>query len=67
MTTERTDEETAVALQKAGIPVASEEDMAKGLFQYQAAIRKQTLTNEKNIKGFYVDWLFDKLNLVKYR
>ena len=65
------DEATAVALREAGIGVSegiSETDaMRDYMVKANATMRKQMKANEKQIKGLYVDWVFSKLNLVKYR
>ena len=33
----------------------------------QANLRRESTAVEKELKGFYVDFIFDKLNLTKYR
>lgn len=33
----------------------------------QANLQRESLANEKHLKSFYMDWLFDKLNLSKYK
>lgn len=33
----------------------------------QAQVRRMATEAEKKIKGLYVDWLFGKLNVSKYR
>ena len=40
----------------------------KGMgFAYQREQRAQALAVEKELKGFFVDWAFTRLNLTKYR
>ena len=66
-----TDEETAIALREAGLPMgegSSEIEAYRSyLFQAQSAMRKQARANEIALKGLYVDWAFSKLNLTHLR
>lgn len=61
-----------------GTTIATPADLAAALaeeivhirgmqLRYQAAQRKQSLAAEREIKGFFVDWVFTRLNLKKYR
>jgi len=65
------DEQTAIALRKVGIPVSeamSEKESARAhALQVQAAMRKLSLENEKALKGLYTDWVFNALNLNRFR
>ena len=36
-------------------------------FAYQRQARSESLRVEKEMKGFFVDWVFTRLNLTKYR
>jgi len=43
-------------------------ELARGLrLISNAMVRKQMKENEVALKGLYVNWAFDKLNLTKYR
>lgn len=47
-------------------PTAAE--VAKGLrLISSASLRKQMIENEITLKGYFVDWVFNSLNLKKYR
>jgi len=55
-------------------PILNEEsqpadaELARGLkLTSQAMMRKKAEASEKALKGLYVDWAFDKLNLTEYR
>jgi len=65
------DEATAAALREAGLGVSEgmTDAEAKRAYALQAnvAMRKVMFENEKRLKGLQVDWIFSKLNLVKYR
>jgi len=46
----------------------TQSEMIRGIrIQASAMARKASLASEKVLKGLQVDWIFDKLNLVKYR
>ncbi len=46
----------------------SNAEMNRGIILIsQSMHQKKALENEKVLKGLYVDYVFDKLNLVKYR
>jgi len=43
-------------------------ELTRGLALVSAGVRKRNaLAAEKKLKGFYTDWLFNKLNLTSYR
>ena len=71
MSTSNPDEETAIALREAGLPVTDEVDMRQAyktaLLATQRAMKAQALAAEKKLKSLYVDWTFDKLNLNRFR
>ena len=47
---------------------ATDAEMARALQIIQGSMyRRQAHANEVALKGLYVDWAFDKLNLTKYR
>ena len=49
-------------------PEVSIEETARGLrLISRAVMQRQMKANEVQLKGFFVDWMFDKLNLTKYR
>jgi hypothetical protein len=65
------DEETAQGLRDVGLAVSEDvhpsELYRRVALPAQARMREEAKENEKVLKGFYMAWLFDKLNLNAYR
>ena len=59
------DDEAAVAAEPTGVDAV--DAMNAYIFKARAQLNAEAFANEKRLKGLYVDWVFDKLNLVKYR
>jgi len=43
------------------------ESLKSQILRARAAIQRQAVAAEVALKGMYVDWVFGKLNLTKYR
>ena len=65
------DETTAAALREVGLPVSEgmtdKEAMRTYILTAQSVMRREAKAKERELKGFYVDFLFDRLNVTRFR